>query len=270
MCSPSRATLFTGRYPRRARRDADADRRPTCGPTRATLPDTVRTMAGSLRSGAAPRGRLLKQFARGAAPPRPERRRRARARPDTPSLRVAAPRDRLRGRLQGQVAPHPPERREGGIGELLGGWLPADADGSPRVRVRRLGGPPDAGENAKAENFGGGNAGEGEGWDEVYIAPGRALARPRARSRSRSASSSRSSTRTTCSATRPPIEAGGYSPERVPRARGRAAADRRRGPARQARRPRADADGDDRLPRAARDRRMQSSTTSTSTPTCIG
>ena len=28
---------------------------------------------------------------------------------------------------------------------------------------------PDAGENAKAPNFGGGNAGEGEGWDEVYI-----------------------------------------------------------------------------------------------------
>ncbi|HEY6637537.1 MAG TPA: sulfatase-like hydrolase/transferase [Solirubrobacterales bacterium] len=27
---------------------------------------------------------------------------------------------------------------------------------------------PDAGENAKAEQFGGGNAGEGEGWDEVY------------------------------------------------------------------------------------------------------
>ena len=28
--------------------------------------------------------------------------------------------------------------------------------------------PPDAGENAKAAHFGGGNAGEGEGWDEVY------------------------------------------------------------------------------------------------------
>ena len=49
------------------------------------------------------------------------------------------------------------------------GWSDADAK-----RLREEFGfpgwePPDAGENAKAENFGGGSAGPlGEGWDEVY------------------------------------------------------------------------------------------------------
>src|SRR5262249_4756372 len=57
----------------------------------------------------------------------------------------------------------------GGEGALLGGWTQADAD-----RLRDDYGfadwePPDAGENAKAEHFGAGNAGPLErGWDEVY------------------------------------------------------------------------------------------------------
>jgi choline-sulfatase len=56
-----------------------------------------------------------------------------------------------------------------GHGSLLGGWESADAD-----RIERDYGfadwePPDAGENAKAEHFGAGNAGPlGKGWDEVY------------------------------------------------------------------------------------------------------
>jgi hypothetical protein len=42
-------------------------------------------------------------------------------------------------------------------------WPPADAElGFPEWE------PPDAGENANAEHFGAGNAGEGAGWDEVY------------------------------------------------------------------------------------------------------
>ena len=72
---------------------------------------------------------------------------------------------RLHGGLQGQVAPDPPARGEG---PLLGGWTRA----TPSDDRARLGfadwEPPDAGENAKAEHFGGGNAGDGEGWDEVY------------------------------------------------------------------------------------------------------
>ncbi len=53
-------------------------------------------------------------------------------------------------------------------GALLGGWTPADAK---RLETEFGFGEwevPDAGENAKAEHFGGGNAAEGEGWDEVY------------------------------------------------------------------------------------------------------
>jgi arylsulfatase A-like enzyme len=54
-------------------------------------------------------------------------------------------------------------------GSMLGGWAESDAD-----RLRDQYGfadwePPDAGENTKAEHFGGGNAGPLElGWDEVY------------------------------------------------------------------------------------------------------
>src|SRR4029079_4256062 len=56
----------------------------------------------------------------------------------------------------------------GGAGAVVGGWTPADAE-----RIERDYGfgeweAPDAGENAKASNFGGGLAGDGEGWDEGY------------------------------------------------------------------------------------------------------
>ena len=63
---------------------------------------------------------------------------------------------------------------------------------------------------------------------------------------------------------------GGYCASGVPRPRRRAPADPGRGHAKQAHRPRADADGDDGLPGAAERRRGPSSTTSTSTPTSIG
>jgi arylsulfatase A-like enzyme len=58
----------------------------------------------------------------------------------------------------------------GGEDAILAGWTQRDAE-----RIERDYGfadweAPDAGENAKASNFGGGNAGEGEGWDEVYTA----------------------------------------------------------------------------------------------------
>ncbi|MEZ5062880.1 MAG: sulfatase-like hydrolase/transferase [Solirubrobacterales bacterium] len=63
------------------------------------------------------------------------------------------------------MAPDPSQRWGGA---LLGGWTPADAK---RLETEFGFGEwevPDAGENAKAEHFGGGNAAEGEGWDEVY------------------------------------------------------------------------------------------------------
>ena len=69
---------------------------------------------------------------------------------------------------------------------------------------------PDAGENAKAEHFGGGNAGEGEGWDEVYTRQAERWL-GRAQLPEPFCLSSRWSTPTTCSAIRPPTSAGGYS-----------------------------------------------------------
>ena len=56
----------------------------------------------------------------------------------------------------------------GGGTELLGGWGEPDAELIERDYGFADWEAPDAGENAKAEHFGGGNAGEGEGWDEVY------------------------------------------------------------------------------------------------------
>src|SRR5215204_5955726 len=55
-----------------------------------------------------------------------------------------------------------------GDGSLLSGWSQQD-----ETRIARDYGfadweAPDAGENARAEHFGGGNAGEGTGWDDVY------------------------------------------------------------------------------------------------------
>src|SRR4029077_21098112 len=51
---------------------------------------------------------------------------------------------------------------------MLNGWGRADAELIERDYGFAGWEPPDAGENAKAEHFGGGKAGDGEGWDEVY------------------------------------------------------------------------------------------------------
>jgi choline-sulfatase len=160
MCSPSRATLFTGLYPARHRvtltlTASDLRPDPRHGP--AVAADLARLM---LRRGA-PRGRALRQFVAGALNLGPPGGGEPELRPETPNLarmlRAAGYEVAYKGKWH-LTQPASPE-----------GWGERDA----RLLEERFGfagwEPPDAGENAKAENFGGGTAGPlGEGWDEVY------------------------------------------------------------------------------------------------------
>ncbi len=164
MCSPSRATLLSGRYPAQHGVELTltaADLRPD----HRNAPAVARTAAGILRSGNVPRQRLLASFARGAL----------RLDSSTGNETILPPGISNLGSLLREAGyevaykgkwhlTHP----SGGEGALLGGWQPSDADVIRRDYGFADWQAPDAGENAKAEHFGGGNAGEGEGWDEVY------------------------------------------------------------------------------------------------------
>ncbi|HEX3292977.1 MAG TPA: sulfatase-like hydrolase/transferase [Solirubrobacterales bacterium] len=164
MCSPSRASLFTGLYPAEHGMELTltaADLRPN--PRYA--PAVAATMARILRRREVPARRLLTQFGKGLL-------RIGESRGQEPELPAGLPNMAKLLRSAGYHVAYKgkwhlthPSTGEGG---LLGGWGGAD-----ERRIERDYGfadweAPDAGENAKAEHFGGGNAGEGEGWDEVY------------------------------------------------------------------------------------------------------
>ena len=164
MCSPSRASLFTGLYPPEHGVELTltaADLRPN--PRYA--PAVAATMAGILRRRQAPARRTLAQFARGLLGMGQSRGNERELPADLPNmaslLHAAGYHVAYKGKWH---LTHPTQ----GDGGLLGGWGPAD-----EARLAQQYGfadwqAPDAGENAKAEHFGGGNAGEGQGWDEVY------------------------------------------------------------------------------------------------------
>ncbi len=164
MCSPSRATLLSGLYPAQhgvtltlTGDELKPDLRHT--------PAVVSTFADILRRPGAPRGRAVRQFTRGALRLGPRSGGEPVLPPELPNL----------ARLLGGAGYHVAYRGKWhlthpeGTGPLLNGWTQGDSE-----RIARDYGflgwvPPDAGENAKAEHFGGGNAGTlGRGWDEVY------------------------------------------------------------------------------------------------------
>jgi choline-sulfatase len=165
MCSPSRATLLTSRYPAEhgvTLTLTAADLRPDPRNT----PAVVRTATGILhRREVSPR-RVLRQSVRGALRLGPS----AGNEPTLPRemtnlatlLRDVGYTVAYKGKWH---LTHP--SAQGRPGTLLGGWMAHDA-----ATLAGLGfadwEPPDAGENAKAEHFGGGNAGSGAGWDEAY------------------------------------------------------------------------------------------------------
>jgi choline-sulfatase len=159
MCSPSRATLLTGQYPAQhgvTLTHTTADLRPD----RSNAPFIFLTLGDILRRPGAPRGRVLKQFARGLFQLGPKSGNEPELPAKTPNLAQL-----LRG-VGYEVAykgkwhlTHP----------LEGGWSDRDAERLEREYGFAGWEPPDAGENAKAEHFGGGTAGPtGEGWDEEY------------------------------------------------------------------------------------------------------
>ncbi len=164
MCSPSRSTLFTGLFPAEHGVELTltaADLRPN--PRFA--PAVTATMLDIIRRRQAPARRVLTGFGRGLLRIGESRGHEPELPPDLPNMASL-----LRGAgyhvaYKGKWHLTHPSRREHG---LLGGWGEAD-----ERRIESDYGfadweSPDAGENAKAEHFGGGNAGEGEGWDEVY------------------------------------------------------------------------------------------------------
>jgi choline-sulfatase len=164
MCSPSRSTLLTGLFPAEHGVELTltaADLRPN--PRFA--PAVTATMIDIIRRRQAPARRVLTGFGRGLLRIGESRGHEHELPPELPNMAT------LLGSAGYHVAykgkwhlTHPTTGERG----LLGGWGEAD-----ERRIERDYGfadweSPDAGENAKAEHFGGGNAGEGEGWDEVY------------------------------------------------------------------------------------------------------
>ncbi len=160
MCSPSRASFLTGKYPSRhgvtlTLTEGDLF------PDRENNPDVLRAVARLARTGEAPRSRLLSRFFRGLLRLGPKSGNEPELTPGTDTLATLLREHGYHVALKGKW--HLSKPVNGGE------WSAADPERIERDYGFADWDPPDAGGDAKAHTFGGGNAGfTHEGWDEDY------------------------------------------------------------------------------------------------------
>ncbi len=160
MCSPSRATFLTGTYPSRH----GVTLTMTHGdlfPDQANVPHVLRTVARLGVSGEVPRSRLANRFVKSALRLGPKS-------GNEPELRAGT--DTLASLLR-ERGYHVAFKGKWHLSKPVGGdgWSAADSERIERDYGFAEWEPPDAGGDAKAATFGGGNAGTThEGWDEDY------------------------------------------------------------------------------------------------------